>query len=126
MSMVTDEQARLVNALQALLDRVTYKPGYKFRALVNREPDTFLRPNVPMVEVRYTAQDARSDYPQETEVVATVPFPLVEQLDLFTDVALFAYFRHSVLGHLEQHETDEWFRVDGELVNDPHAPGWRP
>jgi hypothetical protein len=37
----------------------------------------------------------------------------------------FANFRHDVLGRLEQHETDEWFRVDGKLVNDPHAPGYR-
>lgn len=31
------------------------------------------------------------------------------------------HWLQTVLREFEMHELNEWFRVDGELVNDPHA-----
>lgn len=39
---------------------------------------------------------------------------------------VFREMLHGQLQSLELHELDEWFRYDGELVNDPHAPRAKP
>lgn len=34
------------------------------------------------------------------------------------------WFKRAIIDELEHHEIDEWFRVDGELVHDPHKNDW--
>ena len=48
---------------------------------------------------------------------ATLPVVLVERDDFDEFVR---YLEHE-LRKLERHEFDEWFRVDGKLIHDPHA-----
>lgn len=58
------------------------------------------------------------------EVSAAVDIP--KRLLIARDSEDFFRWIRRVVEFVEQHEIDEWFRVDGKLVNDPHAlPGYR-
>jgi hypothetical protein len=116
-----------LRAFQDLVGRITYKPGYRLRVLDDlsgrqgmgcvlsiqfRQPNTY-RP----AEVIELAQNFH------------VPAWLLERwgelAEARPDEARMRMMRYvrKALGWHELHERDEWIRVDGTMVFDPHAEG---
>lgn len=118
------------------LSRFTYKPGWEFHVRCAPESDAV------MLEVMFRAEDSRRGPHQvpsyrEMRFTAGEPFR-IERDDLIPITGQFAVPRlaqmyepeqrffdwlHRTIRFMEQHECDEWFRVDGYLPYDPHAPG---
>ena len=102
--------------MQALIDRIKYKPGYKFE--VKTEPfadHAFLRVVTPPVQNTYKPDDPTQVGP--IQFLIWIPW-------FFDDMALkaqIAWFRDHVIHMMEQHEADEWFRVDNIMVFNPHG-----
>lgn len=93
-------------AVQALLDTVEYRPGWQWRVDDHREG--------LVVTFSFSVPDARGVGDQVQRVHTFVP--PVRSPGQFFD---WLYWR---LGRIEQHECDEWFRVDGRRPHDPHVP----
>lgn len=116
------------------LGRFTYKPGWIVEA--NRSPQH----GGIMVTIAFHAEDSRrgpNQIPRYREMTFTAGEPFrVERDDLITiagnfvldsyvfehhsDKFLYDWLRHKI-SVMDQHEIDEWFRVDGQLLNDPHV-----
>lgn len=112
--------------------RVSYKPAWRLE--MRRDMGG------PTLHVEFMTEDSRHpgrppSY-RETTIMADEPFR-IERDDLIPvsaafhvpprilmdrDHVLFLHWLQGCLEFVEKHEQDEWFRVDGQLVNDPHAP----
>lgn len=100
------------------LGRITYKPGYKFTYWVDDKNQSTYRQNIVLNLVVPVPDSTRKDQKPVTIV--------------FTNRIPFEYLYHNGPNYLlvrvrdfflewEKHEMDEWFRLDGEMVRDPHA-----
>lgn len=47
----------------------------------------------------------------------------VPDMALQSEKMFWFWLRRVVIGDLEDHEMDEWFKIDGEVVNNPHQKG---
>jgi hypothetical protein len=111
--------------LQALIDRISYKPGTRITVWLQPEIDgrTPLGNSRTYLSVEMTLPDSRA-HPVKTacwptiEIVTSEPVP-IDFLEWDEKSQL--QFIFMVIQQLENHERDEWFKIDGELVNDPHA-----
>jgi hypothetical protein len=91
------------------LERVTYKEGVTFELAYEFNMAKL------MIQAKYL--DSRHRVTPVTIMHQTiVPRHFMHDEKLFS-----AYVRRCV-HDLEAHEADEWLRVGGELLNDPHAP----
>ena len=102
--------------IEALIKRVTYKPGYKFE--VNTTPfsdNAILRVTTPPVQDTYRPKDP----------LAVGPLQFIIPIPWFIGDASLAHqiewFRHNVIHMMEMHEADEWFRVDDIMCFNPHG-----
>ena len=105
-----------------MIEKFSYKPGYEF-TLVHpelREDSVFKAP-----EARWSHLYLKCWVPDATkpphepyllQFQATVPHNIE-----FHDRNGQLYYLKMILETFELHERDEWLRVDGELVTDPHA-----
>lgn len=126
-----------------LLTRFRYKPGYVFRAV----PPASVYDQVD-IEVGYYTQDSYGkgrldvqtdiDYDRigyltdrmfqtarrQSAIVELIPiygkFPMPPYV--ISEAGFWDWMHKSLIRQIEQHEIDEWFRVDGQVVHDPHAP----
>lgn len=131
----TEQHEDDVRLAQEFLSRFTYKPGWFFEIL--RKPEL----PVPVVlTVKFMALDSRGvdhrGVPHLRECHACQgftgahspiagSFPLPMKLSLMGDAEKFFFdFLRNTIWFVERHESDEWFRVGGELRYDPHANDW--
>lgn len=92
-----------------LVGRLSYRPGWTMRVL-----DEF--PGVARVEI--TGRVADTYHPERTATFRTCArLPLLDYLT--EDLALTAI--GWALKEAEIHESREWFKLDGKLIDDPHA-----
>ena len=106
------------------VEDLTYKPGYEI-TLIFPDQATIdglhLGPpigSVAHLKIKCYVPDS-TKYPHDLTLIqfqAAVP-SLIED---YPDHLLRQWFRET-LRTFELHEVDEWFRINGELVNDPHA-----
>lgn len=102
--------------MQALIDRIKYKPGFTFT--VKTEPfgdHAFLRVETPPVQNTYDRDNPKAVGPLQF----IVPIPW-----FFDDMKLehqIHWFRTNVIHMMEQHEADEWFLVDDIMCFNPHG-----
>lgn len=96
-------------------ERVTYKPGYKFYVLRSMYADT-----VGITVVSSPLPDADGINPDLTPVLYGQS---VHPEELRSDDDCRAHASLLIRG-LELHEVDEWLRVDGLHVKDPHPEKW--
>lgn len=116
--------------LQDEVAKMSYKPGWTLEvveplsyldALERYARGGFLGSFGSVLVVRFEARD--SVHPERTTPIAigaqdVIPAYFAEM----RDAEAFRDWVHSILhDKIERHETDEWFRYNGELVNDPHA-----
>lgn len=105
-------------AQDRLLPAITYKPGWTFEwEHSNHEPHLFLL-------ITVTQPDAKGfDRDDLTERTVNFKFAIAEP-GTAPDSGVRAFstewLRNKIAG-IESHEIDEWLRVDGTLVNDPHS-----
>jgi len=96
-----------------ILRRVSYKPSWEF--LVARVPGPGLVMQFAVV-VSYTAPDSRG---KGEPVTVTGRYLVPERIG--SAEAFWDWLRDEVIADAERHETDEFLRLDGRIVNDPHA-----
>jgi len=101
------------------LKRITYKPGYKFSCWLDSENSTSMVDQRLVLNMVVPVPDStRADH-KPTSLVFTSTFPLIEVVHGGPDLLL-----HRVKDFFltwERHELDEWFRLDGKMLHDPHA-----
>lgn len=133
----------LLDAVQAVLDRLTYKPDWKLRLVA--EAKTIHRPwylyihleykvqslDVPPVELGgsqyirtnhdYTMSSGADKVVQTMVGLATsVLFTERSLIEMLSRGDLVNYLRGNLIMRAELHEMDEWLKLDGEHVKDPH------
>lgn len=105
----TDEQLAW---MQRELTRYTYRPGWKMTITAGHMPT-----GPAMLVVRYEALDSRDP----TRVHQFRAHRSIGPYGPDSDPDKFARELQHRLFDLEQHESREWLRRDGELLDDPHA-----
>ena len=95
---------------EKFLQDFTYKPNWRFTAVEGGiYPGIYIQMRVP---------NSRRDVfnPNDTVLISkTVNVP-----DSWVSEEFALDYLKSCIGHLEDHEIDEWIRYKGELVFDPH------
>lgn len=101
--------------LRDFFARVTYKPCTQFCVTPIVLSDTV------RVELRALCPDVVKPAPHRpgVEVVVAHDFHPLDMPGAEQDLL---YIARKLIEAFEAHERDEWFRLDGEPVNDPHPP----
>lgn len=98
-----------------VLDALTYRPNVKFEVRAPGYRGDSL--HGLLFEIHATVPDSR--YPNDARTITVVHSFAVPYM--FDDRNhIIAFVRHCIHS-MERHEADEFLRIDGELVNDPHA-----
>lgn len=100
-----------LDELNEVMDQVTYKPGWTFE-LGHCGLGVILT-------MRAWVPDSTTPEHRPVEIVSRRPIDLLSLSRL--DEAGFLDWLLCRVMSLESHETREWFRYRGELVDDPHA-----
>lgn len=100
--------------LEVFIDRITYKPGFSMIAL-RSSSDGYVSIRMSMM-----VPDALS----KTPLNRLLPISTVKQIPEYslaaiTEEHLLHILKHTILS-LERHEMDEFLRLDGACVTDPH------
>lgn len=103
-----------IEDIEAVLERVTYRPGWKIRILPPEGPFHYDRALYLLVEAR-----VEDTFNPGREVRVWHQRPVLPP-DLIRDEEHFLYLLRRELGQVECHERDEWLRVDGEMKFNPH------
>lgn len=100
---------------QDVTHRVTYKPGWTVE--LQRPLPEYERHNLHLM-VTASWPNSCGDTPPtiKTACARTVPLQLWESMD---DTAQLRWI-YMAVEDLERHEQDEWFKVDGVCVHNPH------
>lgn len=97
-----------IHELAKIVETIEYKPGWKFGV----QPFSYCRNETELI----ISADLEDTYNPGSKV-------LVAEKSIFpnfltpSEVARFIY---RCILDLERHETEEWFRVDGVRIYDPH------
>lgn len=107
--------------VRSLLKKVTYKPGWKFGAASAVDPYEKPKPwDWERVIITIIAPMPNLSGKDKTvDVVSNRHFDC-QQLARMKDGDIIGYIFTQVIRDLELHEMDEWFKVDGFHVRDPH------
>jgi hypothetical protein len=97
--------------LKKIMAKFTYKPGSRFQ--VRRGPERGLY----FIEVSIYCQDVNAPH-KLNFVTNQTPVFEVDLMD-WTDALVIARVQNAVQS-IEQHEIQEWLRLDGMFVSDPH------
>lgn len=103
----------LPTAWAEVLDELTYKPNVEFRL----EPQHFGRHVEYRFQIHTTVPDSRSPAGTVITVVHQTMVPRWLDDDRHHIIA----FVRQCIHNMETHEADEFLRIGGELVNNPHA-----
>lgn len=100
---------------QALLARVTYKPGWALDALASPDPEYVL------LRVAFTVPDATGR--QAGAMPLRIKYPLLAaELALLEEEHALEFVQRCIM-EMERHEFREWFQLDGVPVFPAHGPG---
>lgn len=128
------EQEQTLRMAQEFLGRFRYKPNWHFE--MTRQPQM----GTPCVRIKVLVEDSRAvdmygpsnawECPRcnsingapRIPIEGMYPIPMLSRMQ--APEKLFFDFLHQCVWSVERHESDEWFRVDGELRHDPHAGDW--
>lgn len=101
-----------IEEAKAIFEKLTYKKHY--RLIFRENPWNF---SYEMV-FTYMAPDADGLVPMDQQIVGRYEIP-IEQLKYLNRKAFLKLIHHNIL-QVELHEINEWLRIDGEFINDPH------
>jgi hypothetical protein len=97
------------------LSRYTYKPRWTLELV---DDQNFMGWN-GRLKITYVTPDARSPMGRPIEIRAE--FPLPDGVADTGDEVWFAMWLQGCLRQVEDHESREWLRRDGQIYDDPHA-----
>lgn len=100
------------------LGRITYKPGYKFSCWVEDTNRPTMERMIVLNLVVPVPDSTRAD--QKPVSIVFTDRESVHNCVHSGSMYLLHRVQHFFLSW-EKHEMDEWLRVDGEMVRDPHA-----
>lgn len=101
------EEGMNIAEAQEILDRITYKPGWKIQ-MTNF--------GVPRLEIEYATIDALN--PNRS---TRVTFQKAIELHYLNQKGFLFFVRLSI-EQAEEHETREWLKFNGRCLTDPHPP----
>ena len=105
---LTDKQRRIVN----LMHRITYKPDSQVNIMLDAPEYYYLSIQIPV----YDAHN-----PKEHSLLRmNIRLPLKETLDEMTDDQIIKMVFDGIMDY-ERHEAQEWFKLDGKIIYDPHV-----
>jgi hypothetical protein len=104
----------------SVVSRVTYKPNMTLAF----DPDPVH--DIPVLQVAMIGPDSRdvpgpNGWPQK-KLGFKIVFPEYMRRDDFLEREAVAWIKEQLL-RIEKHERDEWLRLDGEMIHDPHVNG---
>lgn len=99
--------------LENLISRITYKRGFQFN--VERDQSRAI------CYIRLTAWVTPSNRPNTEEIIPIVQMSALDEyaLSKMSMDSVLQFISHSLFS-LEKHELNEWFKIDGKHVEDPH------
>lgn len=127
------EIEQTIKLAQGYLSRFRYKPNWQFE--MTRQPQM----GAACIRIMVLVDDSRGfdgrgepwtrhcsacgqDSGLKIPIEGMYPIPrLTEMAD--PEKRFFDFLRQCIWS-VERHESDEWIRVDGELLHDPHAGDW--
>jgi hypothetical protein len=111
-----DVDPSLTGVLPDLLRKLTYKPGWRFWL---RRVDWMLSSNTLLFEIRFQAQN--SNNPEESLKFAREIVIPEHWLEFYSgDEQFWRHWLRAQIMDAEMHELDEWLRIDGIMMNNPH------
>lgn len=96
--------------IREIVSRVTYKPGITF---------TVMRLTALSYDFGLNAKLLDVTNPQQLTVITLYRRVHVDTIRTRHDVL--EILRRELIDQFEQHESDEWFQVNGQVVSWPHA-----
>lgn len=105
---------RAWHRLQSLCERITYKPGSK----ITVERGTNSGEIVFRVSLHIPVPDAKP--PHAMTAITFSKFVSASDVSRMPEKWLVEYLFYELIGKFEQHESAEWFKLDGQHVHDPH------
>lgn len=116
--------AELLRETQGLLARISYKPGWMLTATAPSTEQDFRRPWTPWyLTVHLDYRMPSLDDPSRTTLLSTQYTVAERELERMLRDDGRDFIGHVVtalLKRAELHEMDEWLRLDGRCVVDPH------
>jgi hypothetical protein len=109
-----------VGRLVSLLERITYKPGWRFE--VSSSYGSTGSPDAISLYAYHRQPDANRSG-EMVQLVCPTSWTEDELSDL-TDAQLVDRIRRLII-EAEMHEVEEWLKFDGICVVDPHPPRFR-
>lgn len=108
------------DVMTSVVSRLTYKPNMTLAF----DPDPLH--DIPVLRVALYGPDSRDTpgpdgWPQK-KVGFRIVFPDYLRHDGFDEGAAVAWIKEQLL-RIEKHERDEWLRLDGAMIHDPHEHG---
>jgi hypothetical protein len=99
---------------QSIIRHVEYKPGWGFRMDYRTDYPS------PMwtLTMWHSPPDSTTDEQKPIQIMASVAVPM--QLLEYRDTKMFLSWLREEIGKVEMHERDEWLKVHGELIWNPH------
>jgi hypothetical protein len=114
---VTTPQLEPYQRLAILAERITYKPGWRIEVMPPEESDRFFNRPINLL-LLWPAQDINTKQPTRLATSAAVS-PAI--LAMMTDEEVVKrVFCDMLIKRTELHEMDEWFKLDGVCVFEPH------
>lgn len=112
-----------MNSWEDYFSRLTYKPGfsfdYEYKIDFNQH---FVTLTMKVVDSRDPKAHMPDRWvPLEGRRLKLIPVTMTNRLPPWTSEKVADDYTRYLLRNLEMHELDEWFRKDGDLINDPHA-----
>lgn len=121
--------------IRDIVGRMTFMPGWEVDCLIGGMVDGFaleymecpalIRVTIKDVEDSYGAKDMFGK-PATSDFVSQSPVPeYVLSFDANSEEGrrmVIMFVQNAVMSALE-HEADEWLKIDGKIIRNPHTPG---
>jgi hypothetical protein len=111
--------------IKSLLAKFSYRPNFEFTVIEDHKliPDDLATPGDLAIHVKMYTLNART-YPPNLDYVeiTNFPSPIPETVLKGGEKVFWRYLHDDVIGELEHHEMDEWFKVHSKPLRDPHSP----
>lgn len=107
----------LLDAAQSLIDRITYKPEWKLR--LTAEAKSVNRPWQINVHLDYKVANLDGSY-ETVDLTTCTTFTERSLIEVLVSGDFVRYIAMNLIRRAELHEIDEWFKLDGVCVTDPH------
>lgn len=97
--------------IHGIIKRIQYKPNIAISAHLDYATD--------FIMCRVSGQVQNADNFNETANISTIQSQNIRTFEVMTDDQVVHFF-YRMIRHFENHEIDEFFKIDGQHFRDPH------